>query len=113
LSRSFGWTDGDGAHELRLAHVAGTNGTPFLFGGGPNRLPIEISDYHLATTPVTQALWTRVMGSNPSRRIDARAPVENVTWSGAATRDEPVRVENRLAILRAIASDRDAPEAHP
>ena len=43
---------------------------------------IEISDFFMATVPVTQALWTHVMGAgnNPSHfRGDCR-PVENVSW---------------------------------
>jgi hypothetical protein len=34
----------------------------------------------MASTPVTQALWTHVMGSNPAVRPDLRSPVENVSW---------------------------------
>ncbi len=32
---------GDAEHELRLVPVAGTAGRPYLFGGEPNRRPIE------------------------------------------------------------------------
>jgi formylglycine-generating enzyme required for sulfatase activity len=34
----------------------------------------------MGTTPVTQALWERVMGDNPSVRPEPRCPVENVSW---------------------------------
>jgi formylglycine-generating enzyme len=34
----------------------------------------------MLSTPVTQALWTHIMGTNPSRRAEPRAPVENVSW---------------------------------
>ena len=53
-------------------------GTPYLFGVGPNRRPIEVRDFRIATTPVTQALWLHVMGSNPSTRRELLCPVENV-----------------------------------
>ncbi len=43
--------------------------------------------YAIATTPVTQALWTAVMGSNPSRFKDGpqalQRPVESVSWFDA------------------------------
>jgi formylglycine-generating enzyme len=34
----------------------------------------------MGTTPVTQALWERVVGNNPAVRQDPRCPVENVSW---------------------------------
>src|SRR5882672_2547829 len=67
---------GDAEHELRLVPVPGTKGTPYLFGAGPNRRPIEVRDFHIAITPVTQALWMHVMGSNTAERSDLRRPVE-------------------------------------
>lgn len=36
--------------------------------------------YWMADTPVTQALWTAVMGQNPSRYPGAQRPVERVSW---------------------------------
>jgi formylglycine-generating enzyme required for sulfatase activity len=40
--------------------------------------------YWLFDTPVTQALWTMVMNSNPSRFTDnTKHPVESVTWNNA------------------------------
>lgn len=74
------WQIGDVDHELRLVHVEGTNGIPYRFGGG-SQLPVEISDFYIATTQTTQELWTRVMGSNPSRRVVPRHPVDNVSWN--------------------------------
>lgn len=68
------------ARELSLVHVPGTNGTPYLFGRGLTRLPISVRDFHIMATPVTQALWAHVMGSNPAVRPDLRCPVENVSW---------------------------------
>jgi len=77
---TYEWRDGGAQHEMRLVPVPGTRGTPYLFGAGPARRPIEIRDFHAATTPVTQALWMRVMGANPSVRLDVRCPVDNVSW---------------------------------
>ncbi len=34
-------------------------------------------------TPVTQALWTAVMGDNPSRFKDSKRPIETVSWDDA------------------------------
>lgn len=36
--------------------------------------------YWLADTPVTQALWEAVMGTNPSQFKDPKCPVETVSW---------------------------------
>ena len=75
---TYRWNAEDGEHELGLVRVAGTDSTPFLFGGGPKRRPVEVKDFYIGATPVTQALWRHLMGSNPSRRLESRAPVENV-----------------------------------
>jgi len=74
------WRTGDDEHEIRLVKVPGTDGKPYLFGGGPSPRPIEVRDFHIATTPVTQALWTRVMGSNPSAGGGPRHPVDKISW---------------------------------
>ena len=39
--------------------------------------------YWLGETEVTQGLWERVMGMNPSQFKGARRPVENVSWEEA------------------------------
>jgi sulfatase modifying factor 1 len=77
---SYKWRQGDTEHELRFVPVAGTAGKPYLFGAEPNRRPIEISDFHIMSTPATQALWTHVMGSNPAERHEPDHPVTNVSW---------------------------------
>lgn len=48
---------------------------------------VTLSDYYIGQTEVTQALWTAVMGSNPSYFTSAKGfgdiverPVESVTW---------------------------------
>lgn len=80
IARTYEWRAGGVGYELRVVHVPGTNGAPYLFGTGPNRRRISIRDSHISTTPVTQALWVHVMGANPSVRPDLRCPVENVSW---------------------------------
>ncbi len=42
---------------------------------------VTLSDYYIAETEVTQALWQAVMGSNPSyHKGDVNYPVEYVSW---------------------------------
>ena len=41
---------------------------------------VTLSDYCIGETEVTQALWTAVMGSNPSGFKGDNLPVENVSW---------------------------------
>jgi formylglycine-generating enzyme required for sulfatase activity len=49
--------------------------------------PVELSTFFVQTTPVTQALYTAVMGKNPSDFADdpfwKDIPVNNVTWEDA------------------------------
>jgi len=83
------WRVDGSDHSIVMTYVEGTNGRPFLFGEGHDKRAIEISDFFMATVPVTQALWTHVMGvgSNPSHfRGDCR-PVENVSWHDVAGPD--------------------------
>ena len=41
---------------------------------------VSLSDYYIGQTEVTQALWTAVMGSNPSEFKGDSLPVTNVSW---------------------------------
>jgi hypothetical protein len=43
-------------------------------------ITLEIAAYQLGRTPVTQAQWQAVMGTNPSHFQSADAPVESVNW---------------------------------
>lgn len=48
-----------------------------------NELQREVTlsrPYWVAETEATQALWTKVMGSNPSQFVEAQRPVETVSW---------------------------------
>ena len=41
---------------------------------------VTLSDYYIAETEVTQALWQAVMGTNPSYFKGSNLPVEQVSW---------------------------------
>ena len=41
---------------------------------------VTLSGYWIGETPVTQALYAAVMGTNPSEFDGARRPVENISW---------------------------------
>jgi formylglycine-generating enzyme required for sulfatase activity len=76
------WNDDGTACVLELAHVKGTNGQPYTFGDGDAVRAIDVSEFFIATTPVTQALWAHVMdGANPALgRHGPDMPLENVSW---------------------------------
>ncbi len=42
-------------------------------------------DYYMGKTEVTQALWTAVMGNNPSGNKGDRKPVDQVSWNDCQT----------------------------
>ena len=99
---SYEWSEGDAGHELSLVPVDGTAGTPYLFGR-TEKIGVEIDDFHIATTPVTQALWTNVMGSNPATKDDPRCPVENVSWEHVTGEGGFLARINAGPILAAVA----------
>jgi len=76
----YRWRADGEDHELRLVPVPGTNGSPYLFGAGQRRFPVDVRDFSLATTPVTQELWAHVMGSNPAVCPERHCLVKNVSW---------------------------------
>lgn len=45
---------------------------------------IELGDYYICETAVTQALWIAVMGNNPSWYEGDELPVENISWNDAS-----------------------------
>ena len=47
--------------------VEGTNGQSFRFGEGKDVRALEVREFYIATTPVTQSLWAHVMGQPPQR----------------------------------------------
>ena len=42
--------------------------------------PVALDGFVFSALPVSQALWTEVMGSNPSQVKDPEAPVDMVSW---------------------------------
>jgi formylglycine-generating enzyme required for sulfatase activity len=43
-------------------------------------IEVQLSDFSIADTPVTQNLWVALMGENPSHFRGDELPVERVTW---------------------------------
>jgi formylglycine-generating enzyme len=77
----YKWSDGELTRMLELVHVEGTSGRPYVFGEGDQTRHIDVQDFFIATTPVTQALWAHVMdGDNPSCYQGPDLPLENVSW---------------------------------
>jgi len=64
---------------------------------GPQTEVTLAEGFWLFDTPVTQALWTAVMGANPSRFISPDRPVEQVSWDDA--QDFVARMNDRFAGL--------------
>ena len=100
MTVTYHWTDVDVLHDLRLVRVPGTGGTSFLFHGKP----IELRDFWIATTPVTQALWQHVMGVNPSKHVSPKCPVENVSWNQVTQADGFLDRLNTLVLPKVVAS---------
>lgn len=67
-------------HSLELVSVEGTRKQPYVFGEENRTRNVEVPGFFISTTPVTQAVWTHVMGVNPSIARGDRKPVENVSW---------------------------------
>jgi len=78
--RNLEWNDSAGSHILNLVWVPGTEGVPYGFGHGEHRRPIDIEGFFMAATPVTQELWTFIMGENPAFHKGNNLPVDNVSW---------------------------------
>ena len=78
----YNWKSDNETHAFKLVFVRGTDGLPFSFGAGAPSRSVHIQDFFIGTVPVTQALWTHVMGpnTNPSARKGADLPLENVSW---------------------------------
>jgi hypothetical protein len=56
--------------------------------GGSGEKPVHsvtLNNYAIGQTEVTQALWTAVMGSNPSKWKGDNLPVEMVSWDDCQT----------------------------
>jgi formylglycine-generating enzyme required for sulfatase activity len=103
--RRFRWLDQDAEHDLTLVWVPGTDGVPYRFGTGNCGRDVEIHGFFLSTTPVTQALWHRVMGSNPAARPDPPCPVENVSWQDVTGSGGFLDRINASEVLQAVVAD--------
>jgi formylglycine-generating enzyme required for sulfatase activity len=77
---SYRWDAGGQNHELSVVWVPGTGVDGYLFGREPRQKAVHIDGLFVGTTPVTQALWTHVMGTLPAVKPAPRCPVENVSW---------------------------------
>src|SRR4030095_3247673 len=103
---SYSWEADGSEHTLNLVQVRGTNGNASLLGRKPNRRPIEVPEFYIATTPVTQALWLHVMGSNPAVARDPLCPVENVSWEHVTEGGGFLDRLNSSEVLKTVASDK-------
>ncbi len=102
----YQWRSGDSKHTLRMIFVAGTNGSPYGFGAGNESCLVEICDFYLADVPVTQALWSHVMGDddNPAAKRGLTFPQENVSWDALMSPDGFLQRINASAIRNQIAA---------
>jgi sulfatase modifying factor 1 len=92
---TYEWADGGARRAVEFVRVEGTNGQPFRFGEGKDVRALEVREFYVATTPVTQSFWTHVMGeAPPSIGNGPLLPVENVSW------DDLVRPVGFLQRLR-------------
>lgn len=105
--RRFRWDGSPGPHELTMAWVP-TSDSEYSFGEGTRRKPVRLAGFYIGTTPVTQGLWERVMGDNPSVRPDPRCPLENVSWERITESGGFLDRINASDILTSVAAgDRD------
>lgn len=78
-STTYAWNTSGLREAFCLAWVPG-KGSEFYRFGHERTKPIRMDGFFMATTPVTQALWTHVMGNNPSLKVASHCPVETVSW---------------------------------
>ncbi len=82
---------GEVAPDFNPTHFVKVKGGTFLMGSLDNdkdaydrekpQHKVIVSDFSIAKTPVTQKLWRKVMGSNPSHFKDCDdCPVESISW---------------------------------
>lgn len=60
-------------------------GDVFGYGSDLQRPVHEVclDDFYMGKFEMTQALWQKVMGDNPSHSVSDRLPVDNVSWNDA------------------------------
>jgi formylglycine-generating enzyme required for sulfatase activity len=77
---SYTWKDGDAERTLALVRVEGTGGQPYRFGEGSDLRQLDVQDFFMATTPVTQSFWAHVMGeAHRCGRTGPMLPLVNVS----------------------------------
>jgi formylglycine-generating enzyme required for sulfatase activity len=79
----YTWNDGGAPRTVEFAHIAGTHELPYDFGtdGGEGIRKMEVPQFFVATTQVTQSLWIHVMGQpRACCNIGPLLPVEDVSW---------------------------------
>jgi len=103
-ARTYRWEGEGRRREMKFVWVPGTGGEPYLFGRAPTRVPIQVTGFFIAATPVTQALWTHVMGHNPSTKAAPQCPVENISWDDISRSGGFLDRANEL-ILPEVAGD--------
>jgi len=103
-NRTYSWEANGQRHELNLVWVASTESEPYSFGREPACKPVHVAGFYMSATPVTQALWTHVMGRNPSTKSVPRCPVDNVSWDDITCSGGFLERANEQ-ILPAIAAD--------
>jgi formylglycine-generating enzyme len=77
---TYGFDLNKTGHSLELVLVEGTRGHSYRFGAPNASLQVNVRDFFIATTPVTQAFWTHVTGTNPALNRGDLKPLENVSW---------------------------------
>lgn len=71
-------------HEATSMEFALVPGGVFEMGVGATRRPVRISrPFLVARTEMSQGVWSRLVGSNPSEVVGERRPVEHVSWQDA------------------------------
>lgn len=79
---TYKWIDSGKEYSLDLVYVGGCQGDPYPFGQPPAERKIELRQFRIATTTVTQALWNHVMGAEKNTAIakGMDLPMENISW---------------------------------
>jgi formylglycine-generating enzyme required for sulfatase activity len=78
----YHWNADGSNHAFELVRVEGTRGFPCSVGDGDAPHQVEVQDFYMGITPVTQALWSHVVGAdrNPAANGGADLPVVKVSW---------------------------------
>ncbi len=66
-----------GSFMMGVTRALGSNDSDFSFP----RHRVMVSSFELMTTQVTQIMWEKYMGSNPSQFVFPSNPVENISWN--------------------------------